>query len=119
MKKPRALQAGDRIMVVAPASPLAARTADEELKAGGEEIRALGFEVEFDLTVFEHAGYTAGSPQMRASAFKEAWVNPGITGIVAARGGYGSVQLLPLLDPADFEDTPKAFIGYSDNTSLM
>ena len=35
------------------------------------------------------------------------------------RGGYGSVQLLPLLDPAQVRRTPKAFIGYSDNTSLL
>src|SRR5258708_2491582 len=38
---------------------------------------------------------------------------------MAVRGGYGSVQLLPLLDPADIRRSPKAFIGYSDNTSLL
>ena len=29
------------------------------------------------------------------------------------------MQLLPLLDPAQVRRTPKAFIGYSDNTSLL
>ena len=35
------------------------------------------------------------------------------------RGGYGSVQLLPLLDRDAIAHHPKAFIGYSDNTSLL
>jgi muramoyltetrapeptide carboxypeptidase len=35
------------------------------------------------------------------------------------RGGFGSVHLLPLLDPSIFAATPKAFIGYSDNTSIL
>ena len=35
------------------------------------------------------------------------------------RGGYGSVQLLPFLHAAEIQRTPKAFIGYSDNTSLL
>jgi muramoyltetrapeptide carboxypeptidase len=42
-----------------------------------------------------------------------------VAAVIAARGGYGSVHLLPLLDPAELRRTPKAFIGYSDNTSLL
>jgi muramoyltetrapeptide carboxypeptidase len=38
---------------------------------------------------------------------------------VAARGGYGSVQILPLLDRATIGSHGKAFIGYSDNTSIL
>jgi muramoyltetrapeptide carboxypeptidase len=38
---------------------------------------------------------------------------------MAARGGYGSVQILPFLNDRAFLDEPKAFIGYSDNTSLL
>jgi muramoyltetrapeptide carboxypeptidase len=39
--------------------------------------------------------------------------------LIAVRGGYGSVQILPLLDPASLGRTPKAFIGYSDVTALL
>jgi len=35
------------------------------------------------------------------------------------RGGYGSVQILPLLDAELIRTTPKLFVGYSDNTSLL
>jgi muramoyltetrapeptide carboxypeptidase len=115
MRKPRALQPGDRIAVVAPASSAAV----EELQAGWEELRTLGYDPRHETTLFDRAAYTAGSPEVRAEAFRAAWSDPAIAAIVAARGGYGSVQLLPLLKSSDFAEVTKAFIGYSDNTSLM
>ena len=40
--------------------------------------------------------------------------------LIAVRGGFGSVQLLPALAELDFDSlAPKAFIGYSDNTSIL
>ena len=115
MRKPRALAPGDRLAIVAPASPFAR----EEFDAGVMELRALGFEPVFDPSVFDRTGYLAGNAARRATAVRDAWRDPAIAGIIAARGGYGSVQLLPHLAAADFIDPPKAFIGYSDNTSLM
>jgi muramoyltetrapeptide carboxypeptidase len=61
----------------------------------------------------------AGTPETRARAFTSAWEDPSIKGVIAARGGYGSVQILPLLDPAAIGRHAKAFIGYSDNTSIL
>ena len=115
MRKPRALQPGDHIAVVAPASAFSL----EEFHAGLVELTALDFVPEYEMSVFERGSYTAGSAQTRADALRRAWADPRVAGIVAARGGYGSVQLLPLLRPSDFDGPPKAFIGYSDNTSLM
>ena len=115
MRKPRALQPGDRIAIVAPASAFA----PEQLQAGVEELRSLDFEPVYDPSLFERTRYTAGAPALRAEAFRKAWHDPGVAGIIAARGGYGSAHLLPLLDPADFADNTKPFIAYSDNTSLM
>jgi muramoyltetrapeptide carboxypeptidase len=115
MRKPRALAAGDRLAIVAPASPFAR----EEFDAGVAELRALGFEAVFDPSVFDRTGYLAGNAARRAAAVRGAWQDASIAGIIAARGGYGSVQLLPHLSASDFSDPPKAFIGYSDNTSLM
>lgn len=116
MKKPRALRPGDRIAIVAPASSFPAA----ELEAGCLELKALGFEPVYDDSIFERTMYTAGPPERRADAFRRAWFSPDISGIVAARGGYGSVQLLPLLRAADFQAAPaKPFIAYSDNTSLL
>jgi muramoyltetrapeptide carboxypeptidase len=115
MRKPRALRPGDRVAVVAPASPFKR----DEFEAGIAEIRALGFEPVYDDSVFARHGYVAGTPDVRVSAFMRAWEDPSIAALVAARGGYGSVQMLPLLDPQVISRNAKAFIGYSDNTSIL
>jgi muramoyltetrapeptide carboxypeptidase len=115
MRKPRALQPGDRVAVVAPASSFAA----DEFHAGLVELTALDFVPTYESSVFERARYTAGSAEVRAEALRRAWADPAIAGIITARGGYGSVHLLPLLQPSDFDGPAKVFVGYSDNTSLM
>jgi muramoyltetrapeptide carboxypeptidase len=38
--------------------------------------------------------------------------------MIALRGGYGSVQILPHLDASSIPGTPPAFVGYSDVTSI-
>ena len=43
---------------------------------------------------------------------------PSIDGIVCTRGGWGSAELLPHLDVSLIKNNAKAFIGYSDHTSL-
>ena len=115
MLKPRALRPGDRVAVVAPASPFARA----EFDAGVEELRRLGYVPTFDESVFARSRYTAGDAPLRAAAFQRAWDDDDVAALIAVRGGYGSVQLLPLLDPAALRQRPKAFIGYSDNTSLL
>ena len=115
MLKPRALRPGDRIAVVAPASAFPRA----EFDAGIAEIRRLGYEPVFDDAVFARSRFTAGDAQLRAASFVRAWSDDSIAALIAVRGGYGSVQLLPLLDPAALRRTPKIFIGYSDNTSLL
>jgi len=115
MLTPRALRPGDRIGIVAPASSFAR----EPFDAGLAELRRIGYEPVYDESVFARRRYTAGDPAVRAAAFRRAWDDPSIAALIAVRGGYGSVQLLPLLDPAHVRRSPKAFIGYSDNTSLL
>lgn len=115
MRKPRALRSGDRIAIVAPASPFAR----EAFEAGIDELARIGFEPVYDPTVFDRLGYLAGTAETRSRALLSAWADPSVAAIIAARGGYGSVHLLPLLDPALFHRQGKAFIGYSDNTTLL
>ena len=115
MVKPRAVRPGDRIAVVSPASAFAR----DELDRGVAELRRLGYEPEYDDSIFETALFTSGSAETRASAFMRAWSDPDIAALIAVRGGYGSVQLLPIFDSWSPQQTPKLFIGYSDNTSLL
>ena len=115
MLKPRALRTGDRIAVIAPASPFGR----EEFDEGIAELRRLGFDPVYDERVFARRAYLAGEASLRAAAFIEAWRDPGIAGIVAARGGYGSVHILQGMTAELLRATPKAFVGYSDLTSLL
>jgi muramoyltetrapeptide carboxypeptidase len=105
---------GARIALVAPASPFDRPVFD----AGVAELRRLGFDPVFDDSVFDRHGFVAGPARTRAAAFASAMTRPDVDAVMAVRGGYGSVELLPLLDAAPLRAARKAFIGYSDTTSL-
>ena len=51
------------------------------------------------------------------------WQNVGgvlvLAGLIAVRGGYGSAQVLPLLDRNEAIRACKPFIGYSDLTAML
>jgi muramoyltetrapeptide carboxypeptidase len=115
MRKPRALAPGDRLAVVAPASPFTR----EEFDSGLLEVRRLGFVPVYDDSVFARQRYVAGSAAVRAAAINAAWRDPSIAGLIGVRGGYGTAQLLPLLDRDAARRASKPFIGYSDLTSML
>jgi muramoyltetrapeptide carboxypeptidase len=114
LHKPRRLQPGERIGVVAPAGCVAA----EELAAGLAAIRQQGFEVELAPGIHDCKGYLAGSGESRARDLAGFFLRDDIAGIICARGGFGSAQLLPLLD-REIRRRPKVFCGYSDVTLLL
>jgi muramoyltetrapeptide carboxypeptidase len=117
MLKPRALAPGDRLAIVAPASPFDR----EEFDQGLAEIRRLGFVPVYEDSVFARSnhGYVAGPAELRAGAIRQAWSDPTIAGLIAVRGGYGSAQVLPWLDPASAREACKPFVGYSDLTAVL
>ena len=105
---------GARIALVAPASPFDRSAFD----AGVAELRRLGFDPVFDESVFDRHGFVAGAPAARARALADAFAREDVDAVMAVRGGYGSVELLPLIDPARVSAARRPFIGYSDTTSL-
>jgi muramoyltetrapeptide carboxypeptidase len=115
MLKPQRLRSGDKVAVVAPASGFLR----DEFDKGIAELQQLGFEPVFEESVFARGHYVAGEGSMRAAAFLNAWRDPSVRAIVAVRGGYGSVHLLPYLDPHALRNDPKAFVGYSDLTTVL
>ncbi|HEX5215982.1 MAG TPA: LD-carboxypeptidase [Vicinamibacterales bacterium] len=112
--KCRPAAAGSRVAIVAPASAFK----QEDFDAGVAELRRLGFEPVFSESVFEREPIVAGSIAARTRALMDAWRDRGIDAIVAVRGGYGSVEVLPGLDPAEVAASRTALVGYSDITSL-
>ncbi len=109
------LRRGARIAVVSPAS--AANV--EKIARGVAALRAYGYEP----VVMPHAQsrgplYYAGTAQERVADLHEAFADPEIEGVFCTRGGWGSAELLPLLDADLVRANPKVFCGYSDHTSL-
>ncbi len=113
--KPRRLQRGDRIALVAPASSFSR----DDFDAGVRELVERGFEPVYDDRVFAVSRFVAGPAAVRASAIHDAWRDASIAALIAVRGGYGSAQLLPLLDPDLMRSAAKVFVGYSDITALL
>jgi len=112
--KPARLNTGDTVAVVAPASNLKA----DYLARGVAELQRLGFRVKHRADILDKARYTAGSDERRADELMEAFADPEVKAVWAARGGYGVMRILPLLDEAVLRANPKIFIGYSDLTAL-
>lgn len=112
LRKGSALRSDQQVRLLAPASGFDR----EEFERGVQQLRAIGLQPAYDDRVFERQGYVAGSAESRATQLREAWADPATGAILAVRGGYGSVQVLPRLRPQDVGAAP--LVGYSDITSL-
>ena len=113
--RPAALQPGDTVGIVAPASNLKR----ELLEAGCDTLRRMGYKPFYFDSILEHDLYFAGSVKRRAGELEEMFEREAIRAIVCARGGYGTNYLLEALDPKKIVSNPKIFVGYSDVTTLM
>jgi muramoyltetrapeptide carboxypeptidase len=112
--KPAPLRRGGRIGVVAPAGCVN----DELLLAGVQALQQEGFQVELAPAVHDRKGYLAGDDEKRACDLDAFFCRPDLDAIFCARGGFGSIQLLPHLTERICSH-PKIFAGYSDVTILL
>ncbi len=115
MRKPPALRRGDRIGLIAPASPLSS----SEIEKGIEHVRLLGLEPVLGRFAAASSGYLAGSDRERAADFNQMARDPEIRGIIALRGGYGTMRILDELDYAAIAADPKVVMGFSDLTAVL
>lgn len=65
----------------------------------------------------EHLGFS-GSDRERAQDLHAAFEDPAVDAVLCTRGGYGAARLLPFLDFDSLSVSGKAFLGYSDITTL-
>ncbi len=112
--KPRPLQPGDRIAVVAPSGPVV----PERLKAGMAYLEGRGYVVRPGKHLFDCHHYLAGCDADRAADLLEAFADPQIRAVFCARGGYGTGRLLDRLDYDQIAAHPKIILGFSDTTGL-
>jgi muramoyltetrapeptide carboxypeptidase len=112
-RKPKALAAGSRLGVFAPASP----AESVEMIAGLAELKRHGFQVVSNQGT-KPEGYFAGPPLERANGFIGTLNSDQVDGLVALRGGYGSNYLLEFELEKSLANL-KCVIGFSDLTTLQ
>jgi len=88
--KPPALQPGDTVGIVAPASNIKR----ELVEKGSEALRQLGYKPFYFESILEQEIYFAGSAERRARELGEMFARDEVRGILCARGGYGANYLL-------------------------
>ena len=115
VKVPARLKPGGKIGIAAPAGPF-----DRELFFRGARIfEEMGFEVHVPEGLLDARGFLAGTDKHRAEIVNQLFADRSVEAIVCARGGYGSLRILPLLDYDTIARNPKIFIGFSDITALL
>lgn len=112
--KPKALEAGDTIRIVSPASPLA----PEKLSTATLLLESAGYRVETAPHALDRDDYLAGSDADRARDLQDAFDDPSVHGVFCSRGGYGCARILSMLDLDRIARSGKLFAGFSDITVL-
>jgi muramoyltetrapeptide carboxypeptidase len=113
--RPPRLEPGDTIGIVAPAGPFD----PERFIKGKAVLETMGFRIFYDESIFEQHGFLAGTDTQRADQVNRLFADSSVQAIVCARGGYGSMRILGLLDFKTIQTHPKIFLGFSDITALL
>ena len=109
------LQFGDQLGIFAPASPVRL----EYVRKGQEYLTQSGFRNREGGSLLGRSYHVAGDLRARLADFENLLLDPEVKGLIAARGGYGSLPLLPFLDFALIGRHPKIILGFSDLTALQ
>ena len=113
--RPPSLKPGDTMGIVAPAGPF---DPDKFMK-GKAVLESMGFQTIFDDSIFQKNGFLAGTDFQRADQVNHLFADPSVQAIICARGGYGSMRILSLLDFETIQKNPKIFLGFSDISALL
>ncbi|MCE3296697.1 MAG: hypothetical protein K0R65_2411 [Crocinitomicaceae bacterium] len=106
------LQPGDLVKIVSPAKGIEPAL----VFAAKEFLEEQGFQVELGEFCVGKYNYFSGTDEERTKDFQDALDNPEVKAIICARGGYGCVRIVDLLNWAAFIRGPKWIVGFSDVT---
>ena len=115
MVKFQKLKVGDTIGIVSPASGDSADVINYNISS----FKNLGFKIKEGKYLRRKNDYLAASDKERAEDLIEMFKNKEVKAIIAYRGGYGCIRMLPYLDMGVIKKNPKILCGYSDLTVLL
>lgn len=113
------LRPGDTLAVISPAGHTDSPDAFER---GLALLEAEGFRVRLMPNArsrHPQLHYLGGTDEERLADLHTAFADPAIKGILAARGGYGCMRLLPKINWELIRRHPKVLMGFSDLTALL
>ncbi|WP_166075570.1 S66 peptidase family protein [Flavobacterium difficile] len=114
MKIPPYLKKGDTVAIVCTAR----KFFPEDAKPAIDLLESWGLKVKLGKTIGLDSCQLGGSDAERAADFQEQLDNDNIKAIWCARGGYGTVRIIDLIDFSKFKKQPKWVMGFSDVTVL-
>ncbi len=85
-----------------------------DYKKGLAYLRKLGFDVRNSRILTK-----LPTPEQKATEIKAGFLNPKIDMILAQRGGYSSLKVLPHIDFGAIKKHPKLLAGFSDISTLL
>tara|TARA_B100000900_G_C20598844_1_gene724640 strand:- start:297 stop:1214 length:918 start_codon:yes stop_codon:yes gene_type:complete len=112
--QPATLHKGDQIGIISTARKIKKK----ELVFAKKTLENWGLKVVFGNNLFKEHNQFAGTDIQRAADLQYMIDNPNIKAIICARGGYGTVRILDLVDFSGLQANPKWIAGYSDVTAL-
>ena len=119
LSRPPALKPGDRVAVLCVSSPVE----PDALAVGLDALRFAGLDPVSYPSAHDPGTmrrYLAGDDAMRAGDLRSALTDPGIAGILFARGGSGAQRTLEAMDWDGLDGMPpKVLAGYSDVTAVL
>ena len=115
MIPPHALRRGETIGIIAPAGQIHER---QRLEQGITVLREMGFDVRLPDNLWPGTGYLADSDRNRALELLRMLEDPEVPVLLALRGGFGCLRMLPYLDSEVLRRNPKLVVGFSDITIL-
>lgn len=114
--RPPYLRAGDTVGIVSPAGRMPKKADTAKVR---ERFESWGLHVKFGTHYADREQpYFAGTDRQRAADLQQMIDDPSVKAVIAYRGGYGSVRLLPMLRLEGLRERPKWIVGFSDITLL-
>lgn len=115
MRPPALHPSTHTVGIITPASAVSDVTA---LQAGITYLESLGLRVVTKRPPVRTSHYLGGSDQERIDELNAFLRDPDIHAVICARGGYGSLRILPYLDYDAARSSPTLIVGYSDITAI-